>query len=109
MSNTIAGFLGGNYEIILPMTGDLTVADAGTNLVVGTSGLGGGKTLTLPAISQMVASQNLQIEIVNSSGSGGTITIAKNSADSTIIGQVTVLVATGVVAKHDGKKQWYIY
>ena len=107
MPSTIAGYLGGSYEIILPMTDTLTVLDAGTNLVVGVSQ--GAKTLTLPAISQMVASQNLQIEIVNSSGSGGTITIAKNSADSTIIGQVTVLVATGVIARHDGKHQWYIY
>ena len=98
-----AGYLGGSYEIILPMTDTLTVADGSTNLVVGTSGLAGGKTLTLPSIANMVANQNLQMEVVNASGSGGTITIAKNSADSTIIGQITVLVATGVIAKHDGR------
>ena len=100
-----AGFLGGSYEIILPMTDTLTVTDAATNLVQGTTQ--GAKTLTLPAISQMVASQNLQIEVVNPSGGGGTITVAPNAADSTIIGRVTVAVATGAVFKHDGRHQWY--
>lgn len=102
-----AGFLGGAYENILPMTNTLTVTDATTNLVVGTSGLGGGKALTLPSIAQMVASQNLQIQVVNASGSGGTITVGPNAADSVIIGQVAVAVATGVVYRHDGRHQWY--
>jgi len=90
------------------MTNTLTVTDATTNIVVGTSGLSGGKVLTLPSIAQMVASQNLQIAVVNASGSGGTITISPNAADSTIIGQVAVAVATGVLATHDGRHQWYI-
>lgn len=103
-----AGFLGQTgYEIILPMTDTLTVTDASTNVVVGTTGLGGGKTLTLPSIAAMLASQNFQIEIFNASGSGGTITVAPNAADSTIIGRVTVLVATGAIFRMDGRHQWY--
>ena len=104
-----AGFLGGSYEIILPMTGDLTILDAATNLVVGTSGLSGGKTLTLPSIAQMVASQNLEITVVNKSSSGGTITIAPNAVDLTIIGKVTCEVARGLVFRHNGYggHQWY--
>mgnify|MGYP001213327546 CR=1 FL=1 len=99
--------LGSSYEIIKPMTDDLTITDASTNLVVGTSGLSGGKTLTLPTIAAMVANQNPFIKVVNASGSGGTITIAKNSADSTIIGQVTCTTSTGVTFTHDGIHQWY--
>jgi len=103
-----ASFLGNTgYEIILPMTDTLTVLDAATNVVVGTSGLSGGKVLTLPAISTMLASQNFEIEVYNASGSGGTISISPNAADSTIIGRVTVLVATGAVFRHDGRHQWY--
>jgi len=102
-----AAFLSSPYEIILPMTDNLTVSDAATNLVVGTSGLSGGKTLTLPAISAMVASQNPYIKVVNASGAGGTITVTKNAADSTIIGQVTVAVATGCTFSHDGRHQWF--
>jgi hypothetical protein len=103
----IAAPFGTAFEIIINMTDDLTLTNAATNLVVGLSGLSGGKTLTLPAISQMVASQNLQIKVVNKSSSGGTITIAPNAADSTIIGQVTCLVATGVTFFHNGLNQWY--
>ena len=101
--------LGSSFEVILNMTDDLTLAasQANTNLVVGLSGLSGGKTLVLPAISQMVACQNPFIRVVNKSSSGGTITISKNSADSTIIGQVTCLVATGVTFFHNGLNQWY--
>lgn len=103
-----ASFLGNTgYEIILPMTDDLTITDGATNAVIGTSGLGGGKTLTLPRISTMLASQNFQIQIYNKAASGGTITVAANAADSTIIGRVTVLVATGAVFQHDGRSQWY--
>ena len=100
----IASFLGSNYETILPMTDTLTVSDAATNLVQGTTQ--GAKTLTLPAISAMVASQNLQIEVVNPSGGGGTITVAAASGDS-IVGRSTVAVSTGAAFKHDGRHTWY--
>lgn len=102
-----AGFLGGTYENILPMTNTLTVTDATVNIVVGTSGLSGGKALTLPSIAQMVACQNLALHVVNASGSGGTITVGPNAADNTIIGQVAVAVATGVVYRHDGRHTWF--
>jgi ABC-type dipeptide/oligopeptide/nickel transport system ATPase component len=103
-----ASFLGNTgYEIILPMTDNLTISDAATNAVVGTSGLSGGKTLTLPSIASMLASQNFQIKVINASGSGGTITVAPNAADSTIIGRVAVTTATGSVYSHDGRHQWY--
>lgn len=103
-----ASFLGNTgYELIVPMTDTLTLTDPAVNAVIGTTGLGGGKTVTLPSIAQMLASQNFQIEIFNSSGSGGTITVSPNAADNTIIGRVTVLVATGAVFRHDGRKQWY--
>ncbi len=102
-----AAFLSSPYEIIIPMTDTLTVSDAATNLVVGTSGLGGGKVLTLPSIAAMMASQNLTIKVVNASGAGGTITVAPNAADSTIIGQVTVAVANGCTFSHNGRHQWY--
>lgn len=96
--------LGSPYEVIINMTDDLTLTDPDTNLVVGLSGLGGGKTLTLPKISTLRVSE---IVVVNKSSSGGTITVAKNSADSTIVGRVTVLVATGLTMRHDGISQWY--
>jgi ABC-type transporter Mla maintaining outer membrane lipid asymmetry ATPase subunit MlaF len=103
-----ASFLGNSgYETILLMTDNLTVTDGATNAVIGTSGLSGGKTLTLPSIAVMMQSQNFEIEVFNASGSGGTITIAPNSADSTIIGRVTTAVATGIVFRHDGRHQWY--
>ncbi len=103
-----ASFLGNTgYEVILPMTNTLTVTDGATNAVIGTSGLSGGKVLTLPPISTMLASQNFEIEVFNVSSSGGTITVSPNAADSTIIGRVTVLVATGAVFRHDGRHQWY--
>ena len=96
--------LGSPYDIILPMTGDLTITDPDTTLVVGTSGLSGGKTLTLPAISQMGGTP---ITVVNKSSSGGTITVAANAADDTIVGKVTVEVARGVTFENDGLSQWY--
>lgn len=103
---TTAAVFGTSFEIILPMTGTLTVSNAATNLVVGTSGLPA--TVTLPSVAQMVASQNLGMIIVNKSSSGGTLTIAAASGDS-IVGQTTAAVATGVTARHDGLKTWYIY
>ena len=102
---TTAAVFGTSFEVILPMTDTLTVTNAATNLVQGTTQ--GAKTLTLPSIANMVASQNLQIMVVNPSGGGGTITVAPNAADSTIIGRVTVLVATGAIFRHDGLHQWY--
>ena len=104
--STIAAPFGTSFEVILPMTDNLTVSNAGTNLVHGLSGLGGGKTLTLPAISQMVANQNFFIQVTNASGSGGTITVAANAADA-IVGQTAVLVATGVRYFHDGLHTWF--
>ncbi len=100
-------FLGNTgYEIILPMTNDLTIADAATNLVVGTSGLSGGKTLTLPSIQQMLSSQNMELRVINLTASGGTITVAANAADN-IVGRVTCAVSTGLVLKHDGRNRWF--
>ncbi len=103
------GVFGTSFEAILPMTGDLTMtaSQANYNLVVGTSGLSGGKTLTLCAISAMVASQNLRIIVANKAASGGTITIAANSADA-IVGTATLAAGgTGIVYAHDGLHTWY--
>lgn len=103
-----ASFLGNTgYEVLLLMTDTLTISDAATTAVIGDSGLSGGKVLTLPAISAMLANQNFQILVFNKSSSGGTITVSPNAADSTIIGRVTVLVATGAIFQHDGRHQWY--
>lgn len=102
----IAAPFGTAFEIKLPMTDNLTVSNAATNIVIGTSGLGGGKTLTLPSIQQMIASQNYFIQVTNASGSGGTITVAAHAGDS-IVGQTAVLVATGVRFYHDGLATWY--
>lgn len=103
----IAGVFGTSFETILNITGatTMTATQANTNLVRVISGMAA--TLTLPAISAMVASQNLRLIIVNQSGSGGTLTIAANSADS-IEGQTTAAVATGVTAYHDGLHTWTI-
>ena len=100
----IAAIFGTSFEIILPATGTLTVANAATNLVVGTSGMPA--TVTVPSIAQMVASQNLFIQVTNKSSSGGTMTIAANSADA-IVGQTAILVATGIRYYHDGIHTWY--
>lgn len=102
----IAGVFGSSFETILPMTGTLTMtaAQSNVNLVVGTSGLAG--TLTLPAISQMVGSQNPFIQVSNKSSSGGTITVAAATGDA-IVGATAVLVATGLRYYHDGLHTWY--
>jgi len=100
----IAAPFGSSFEIILPMTGTLTVTNAATNLVDCVSGLAA--TLTLPSIAQMVASQNPFIQVTNRSDSGGTCTVAANSADA-IKGQTAVLVATGVRYYHNGLHTWY--
>lgn len=100
----IAAPFGSSFEIILPMTDTLTVSNAATNLVKGTTQ--GAKTLTLPAISAMVASQNREVKVVNPSGGGGTITVAANAADS-IIGRTTVAVANGATFYHDGLHTWF--
>jgi tripartite-type tricarboxylate transporter receptor subunit TctC len=101
---SIAAPFGTAFEIILPMTDTLTVSNAGTNLVHGVSQ--GAKTLTLPSIQAMIASQNFSIQVTNASGSGGTITVAANAADA-IVGQTAVLVATGVTYKHNGLHTWF--
>lgn len=101
-----AAIFGTSFEIIVPMTDTLSITDGSINLVSGESGLSGGKTLTLPAISQMVASQNEVLFVNNKSGSGGTITVAARGTDS-IQGRVTCAVATGLILKHDGIKTWF--
>ena len=89
------------------MTGDLAVTDGATNLVVGTSGLSGGKTLTLPPVANMVASQNPYIMVANKAASGGTITIAAASGNS-IVGTATLAAGgTGLVFRHDGISTYY--
>lgn len=106
----IAGVFGTSFESILPMTDTLpmTNAQASFNLVVGTSGLSGGKTLTLPSIlNGMVPSQNLQIVVANKAASGGTITIAAASGDA-IVGTATLAAGgTGLTYRHDGLHTWY--
>lgn len=103
-----AAVFGTSFEVILPMTNTLTMtaAQANTNLVNGVSGLGGGKTLTLPAISQMVAAQNPFIQVTNNSDSGGTITVAAASGDA-VKGLVSVTAALGARYYHDGLHTWF--
>lgn len=91
-------------EIIRSITGTTVLTDGATNLV--TSPSGGAKTLTLPSIANMIASQNLLIFVNNAAGGGGNITVAAAAGDS-IIGQTAVAVATGVTFRHDGKSTWY--
>lgn len=94
------------FEAILTITGGRTVAasEAYLNLVAAISGMP--DSLTLPAISAMVASQNLSIQVNNKSTSGGTLTVAANASDA-IVGRTTLAVATGTVYRHDGKNTWY--
>ncbi len=103
----VAGVFGTSFETILPLTGAvaMTAAQANTNLVRALSGMPA--TLTLPAISAMVASQNLRLIIANRTSSGGTLTIAAASGDS-IEGQTTAAVSTGVTCYHDGLHTWTI-
>lgn len=105
-----AGVFGTSFQQILAMTDTLTMTNdqADVNLVVGTSGLSGGKTLTLPSIQNgMVPSQNLQIVVANKASSGGTITIAAASGDA-IVGTATLAVGgTGLTFRHDGLHTWY--
>ena len=103
-----AGVFGSPFETILPMTGTLTMTSdqANVNLVNGTTGLGGGKTLTLPPISAMVFAQNPFIQVTNNSDSGGTITVAAATGDS-VKGLVAVVVSLGVRYYHDGIHTWF--
>lgn len=106
---TPAGVFGTPFQQILPMTDTLTMTanQADVNLVVGTSGLSGGKTLTLPSVQQMVASQNFFIQVSNKAASGGTITVAAHAGDA-IVGVATVAAgAVGVRYFHDGIATWY--
>jgi hypothetical protein len=103
MARAAAPF-GSSFETIYPATGAATITDAATNLIVGTSGMPA--TITLPSIAQMVASQNTFIQVTNKTTSGGTMTIAANSADA-IVGQTTVLVSTGCRFYSDGLHTWY--
>ncbi len=103
------GVFGTSFESILPMTDTLTMtaAQASYNLVQGTSGLSGGKTLTLCAVSAMVASQNLKMVVANKAASGGTITIAAASGDN-IVGTATLAAGgTGITYQHDGIHTWF--
>lgn len=105
----IAGVFGTAFQQILPMTDTLTMTgnQADVNLVYGLSGLSGGKTLTLPKINQMVASQNFFIQVSNKSDSGGTITVAAAAGDA-IVGATTVAAgAVGVRYFHDGISKWF--
>jgi len=108
MTARAAAPLGWPFEILVAMTNTLTLTDGATNLVYGSSGLSGGKTLTLPSIQgAMVPSQNAFIIVANKSDSGGTITVAAASGDS-IIGTATV--AAGAIAttfRHDALHQWF--
>lgn len=108
MPQGAVGVMGTSFEVIIPMTNTLTITDGNFNLVHGISGLSGGKTLTLCSIAEMVASQNLEAFVVNASGSGGTITIAANAADS-IVGATSVAVGTGRTLRHDGIHTWFIF
>ena len=94
------------FEAIITITGARTIlaTEAYVNLIVALSGMP--DTLTLPAISAMTNSQNLKIQVVNKSSSGGTLTVAANSADS-IVGRTTLAVATGTQFFHDGRNTWY--
>lgn len=96
--------LGWPFEIIVAMTDNLAVTDGAINVIVGTSGLSGGKTLNLPTVQQMVASQNPAIIVVNKAASGGTITIAVGSGSGdNIIGTASLAAGgTGLVFRHDG-------
>lgn len=108
MPQGAVGVMGTSFEVIIPMTNDLTLTDGNFNLVHGISGLGGGKTLTLPTIAEMVSSQNLEAYVVNAAGSGGTITIAAATGDS-IVGATTVAVGTGRTIRHNGLKTYFIF
>ncbi len=98
--------MGTAFEIILNMTDTLTVTDSATNLVTCSSG-SSGKVLTLPAIAQMVASQNQWLIVVNNSS--GNVTLTPNSADTaTILGLgATLATSHGVKLYHNGVHQWY--
>lgn len=104
---TASAPFGTSFEVIIPITGQTTIAssDANVNMLRVDSGMPA--TVTLPAISALVASQNLEFYIVNKSTSGGTVTIAANSADS-IVGATTAAVATGRTIRHDGLHTFYI-
>lgn len=104
--STAAPF-GTALEIIRSITTTTVITDGATNLV--TSPSGGAKSLTLPSISNMIASQNLLIFVNNAAGGGGSITVGPASGDS-IIGQTVVAVGTGVTYRHDGRAlngTWY--
>lgn len=106
----VAAVFGTSFEAILPMTDALVMTNqqANYNLVVGTTGLGGGKQLTLPSIlGGMVPSQNLEIVVANKAASGGTITIAAAAGDA-IVGTASLAAGgTGITYRHDGLHTWY--
>jgi len=101
---TSAAPFGTALEIIRSVTVTTIITDGATNLV--TSPSGGAKTVTLPSIANMIASQNLLIFINNAAGGGGNITVAAAGSDA-IIGQTAVAVGTGVTYRHDGRATWY--
>lgn len=90
------------YSPTQVMTDTLTM-NKQTVLVIGSSGLGGGKNLTLPSASDC-DDQNKYV--VNKAASGGTITVAAAAGD-TIIGKVTCEVARGLTLLHNSNDEWY--
>lgn len=101
--------LGWPFEIIVAMTDALAVTDGATNLVVGTSGLSGGKTLKLPSVQAMALSQNPFIIVANKAASGGTITITiGDSSGDNIVGTATLAAGgTALTFRHDGIHTYY--
>lgn len=96
---------GTQLEIIRVMTDNLILTDGATNLVSGSAALAGSKTLTLPSIANMVASQNLVLFVSNATG-GNTFTVAAASGDS-IVGIVSVVSPGSATYRHDGRHTWY--
>lgn len=102
--STAAPF-GTNLEVIRVMSDNLTITDGATNLVYGSAALAGSKTLTLPSIANMVASQNLVLFVSNTTG-GNTFTVAAASGDS-IVGIVSIVSPGSATFRHDGRNTWF--
>lgn len=101
------GVFGTSFETILPVTGTkvMGATETSTNLIRCDSGMPA--TVTLPTIAALVASQNLEMILVNQTTSGGTATIGA-PAGHTIIGATTAAVSTGRTIRHDGLLTFYI-
>lgn len=101
--------LGWPFEIIVAMTDNLSVTDGATNLIVGMSGLSGGKTVKLPSVQQMALSQNPFIVVANKAASGGTVTISVgDGSGDNIVGTATLAAGgTALTFRHDGIHTYY--